>query len=89
MRDPAPSFAQVLSSSNSSPASNEPELPQPNIRGDLVSICISQTVYEKGIDYCKRNLRGRLVLNKGDKPCSSAEIHQKIHKQWRPLPHGR
>jgi len=84
VRPPAPalSFAQVLSSSTSSPSANEP-LPLPNIRGDLVSIRISQTVYEKGIDYCKRNLRGRLVLNKGDKPCSSSEIQQKLQKQWK------
>jgi len=39
-------------------------------------------MYEKGIEYCKRNLRGRMIFNKGDKPCSSTEIQQKLQKQW-------
>ena len=31
---------------------------------------------------CKRNLYGRLVLNKGDKPYTSKEIEVKLQKQW-------
>ncbi|AET02707.1 hypothetical protein MTR_8g046080 [Medicago truncatula] len=69
---PVQSFAQVLSSSISS-APNEP-LPQPTIRGESVSIRILQMLYEKGIEYCTRNLRGRLILSKGDKSYSSSEI---------------
>ena len=32
---------------------------------------------------CKRNLRGRLVLNKADKPYASKEIEEKLRKQWK------
>jgi len=32
---------------------------------------------------CKRNLRGRLVLTKGDKPYASKEIEDKLKKQWK------
>jgi len=77
----APSFAQMLSSSHTTPTSNV-ALPQPIIRGELVSIRISQTPYKKQIEFCKRNLRGRLILNKGDQPYSSTEIQQKLQKQW-------
>lgn len=75
------SFARALTSSYI--ASTNDNLPQPSIRGETVSIHISQTMYEKGIDVCKRNLRGRLVLNKGDKPYTSKEIEVKLQKQWK------
>jgi len=32
---------------------------------------------------CVRNLRGRLVLNKGDKPYTLKEIEDKLKKQWK------
>jgi len=32
---------------------------------------------------CKRNLRGRLVLNKGDKPYTAKDIHSKLQNQWK------
>jgi len=40
-------------------------------------------MYEKGVEVCKRNLRGRLVLNKGDKPYMAKEIEVKLQKQWK------
>jgi len=39
-----------------------------------VCIKISHAPYDKGIEICKRNLRGRLVLNKGDKPYTTKDI---------------
>jgi hypothetical protein len=48
-----------------------------------VSIKISPEVYEKGLKACKRNLRGRLVLNKGDKPYTTKEIQQRLEKHWK------
>nr|ABE93038.1 N-6 Adenine-specific DNA methylase [Medicago truncatula] len=76
-----PTFAQILTATTSSQESEEP-LPQPSIKGKQLSIKISQPIYEKGVDYCKRNLRGRLILNKGDKPYTSSEIHQRLQKLW-------
>jgi len=78
---PARSFAQVLAASQS--RSVNENLPQPIIRGDEVSIKISPEIYEKGLAVCKRNLGGRLVLNKGDKPYTTKEIQQKLEKQWK------
>jgi len=73
------SFVQALSAS-STICSNE-NLPQPLILGDSVSIKITQDMYEKGLAVCKRNLRGRLVLNKGNKPYTTRDIQLKIHHQ--------
>lgn len=38
------------------------QLPQRSIRGDSVSIRISQAEYDLGIEDCKRSLHGRLTL---------------------------
>jgi hypothetical protein len=83
---PAPpprSFAQALVASHN----NVPKttMPQPTIRGDTLSIRITQPVYEKGVNFCNRNLRGRLVLNIGDKPYTSKEIEDKLKKQWKTI----
>jgi len=71
---PASQTPAVIPTSASIPS------PQPTIIGDQLGICISQKMYEKGIEYCKCNLRGRMILNKGDKSCSSTEIQQKLQK---------
>jgi len=75
------SFAQLLTASHI--ASSNDNLPQPTIRGESVSIKISQAMYEKGMAVCKRNLRGRLVLNKADKPYATKDIHLKLQNQWK------
>jgi hypothetical protein len=72
----AASFAQILSAST--PTSSNDDLPQPSIRGETLNIKISQGMYEKGMAFCKRNLRGRLVLNKGDKPYAKRDIELKL-----------
>jgi len=76
------SFMQALTASSNMISSND-NLPQPLIRGESVSIHISQAIYEKGMAVCKRNLRGRLVLNKGDKPYTAKDIHSKLQNQWK------
>ena len=49
------SFAQALRTSPT--ISSNDNLPQPLIKGESVSIKISQDMYEKGMAVCKRNLR--------------------------------
>jgi hypothetical protein len=67
----------------------------PTIRGETLSVKITDTVYYRGLDFCKSNLRGRLVLNKGDKPYSIKDITAKLQKLWKVTgswhmtPHGR
>lgn len=77
---PTKSFAQVLATSQSSVKEISP---LPVIRGDEVSIKITPALYEKGLTVCKRNLRGRLVLNKGDKSYSTKEVQQKLVNHWK------
>lgn len=74
-----PSFAQAL---RGPPTSSDP-LPLPSIRGDILSMSISATTYTRGVDYCKINLRGRLVLSKGDKPYVTKDITAKLQKLWK------
>jgi len=78
---PPRSFAQALVASHSNVPKTD--MPQPTICGNTLSIRITQPVYENGVNVCKRNLRGRLVLNKGDKPYASKEIEDKLRKQWK------
>ncbi|KAK2404765.1 hypothetical protein QL285_054072 [Trifolium repens] len=72
--------AQVLSDSCQVQIS---QLPSPAIRGDSLSIKITQSEYEKGLLDCKMNLHGRLVLNKGDKPMSARDLSAKLSTVWK------
>jgi hypothetical protein len=74
-----PSFAQALCGT---PSISEP-LPLPSIRGETLSVSISSTAYSRGVDFCKINLRGRLVLNKGDKPYATKDVTAKLQKIWK------
>jgi len=74
-----PSFAQAL---RGTPVQSDP-LPVPTIRGETLPVKITDDVYYRGIDACKTNLCGQLVLNKGDKPYSSKGITVKLQKLWK------
>ena len=55
----------------------------PSICGDMLFVKIIDDVYVRGLDFCKTNLRGRLVMNKGDKPLSSKDLAAKLQKLWK------
>jgi len=74
-----PTFAQALRG----PLPTAEPLPLPSIHVDSLSISISTTACFRGLDYCKTNLRGRLVLSKGDKPYATKDITAKLHKLWK------
>jgi hypothetical protein len=78
---PKKSFAQALAAATV--ADTAPTLPSPVIRGETLCIPISDETYAQGIEACKRNLRGRLILNKGDKPYGSREVQTKLHQIWK------
>jgi hypothetical protein len=61
------SFAQVLHDSCEIQIS---QLLRAMIKGDSLYIKIMQEEYELGLTECKKNLHGRLLLKKGDKPVS-------------------
>jgi len=77
---PKQTFAQALC--GCSQTTTKP-LPLPTICGETLSISISVAAYSRGVDYCKINLRGRLVLNKGDKPYATKDITAKLQKLWK------
>ncbi|AES98689.2 hypothetical protein MTR_5g071600 [Medicago truncatula] len=76
---PKPSFDQVLRGNT---ILSDP-LPVPSIRGEILSVKITDDVYFCELDACKTNLRGRLLLNKGDKPYSSKDLADKLQKLWK------
>lgn len=75
-------FAQALSNSFNIPLS---QLPHPCVKGDSISIKISKDEYKKGLECCKNNLHGRLILSKGDKPIEIQDLREKLCKLWKPL----
>jgi len=78
---PVVSFAQALTASTKT--TSNANLPKPTIRGETLSIKITQDLYDCGMNFCKTNLRGSLVLDKGDKPYSTKEIESKLQKLWK------
>jgi len=76
---PKPSFAQALRGNT---VISDP-LPVPSIRGDILLVKITDAAYCRGLDACKTNLRGRLVLSKGDKPYSSKDLAAKLQTTWK------
>ncbi|PNX79318.1 putative NBS resistance protein, partial [Trifolium pratense] len=65
------SFAQMLHDSCDVQIAS---LPSPAIRGDSLCIKITHDEYEKGLTDCKRNLHGRLVMNKRNKPWTARDL---------------
>jgi hypothetical protein len=65
------------------------------IKGDSLYIKITLEEYELGLAECKKNLHGRLLLNKGDKPVTAQDLKSKLpalwktSNQWRMVPLGR
>jgi hypothetical protein len=86
------SFAQVLHDSCEIQIS---QLLRAMIKGDSLYIKIMQEEYELGLTECKKNLHGRLLLNKGDKPMTARDLKSKLPalwktgNQWRMVPLGR
>jgi len=73
------SFAQVLSPA----ATTTAPLPSRTIKGDNLSIKITEDAYFKGLEKCKHHMHSRLFLNKGYKSYTAKEIFVKLSKQWR------
>jgi hypothetical protein len=76
------SFAQALLNKVDAPLS---ELPKPCLKGNTLSIKISEDLYQSRLANCNNYLHGRLVLSKGDKPLSFKELHAKLLHLWKSL----
>ena len=77
---PKVSFAQALTASHQTVPNVRPT---PTLMGETLSIKITQAIYERGMNFCKTNLQGRLVLSKGEKAYSTKEIESKLQKHWK------
>jgi len=77
---PKPSFAQALRGPT---LTYTDPLPAPTIRGEMLSIQITKDAYLRGLEACRTNLQGRLMLNKGDKPYSSKDLFIKLQTTWK------
>ncbi|PNY02418.1 putative NBS resistance protein [Trifolium pratense] len=74
------SFVQALQDSCDVQIS---QLPEPAIKGEDLYIKITQSEYEKGLAEYKKNLHGRLVLNKGDQPITATDLRAKLSMLWK------
>ena len=59
------------------------DLPQPCMKGDSISIKISENEYTKGVEECKSILYGRLILKKGEKAPISKQLHETLIPLWK------
>ncbi|WJX52654.1 hypothetical protein P8452_38744 [Trifolium repens] len=61
------------------------QLPKPCLKGNSLSIKISEDVYQTGLANCNNYLHGRLVLSRGDHPVSSKDLRDKLLLLWKPI----
>jgi hypothetical protein len=76
------SFAQALNNACHVPIQN---FPKPCLKGDRLSIKIPEESYQAGLERCKNNLHGRLIMAKGDKPLRLNELREKLIQAWAPV----
>jgi hypothetical protein len=76
----AKSFAAALAGTN---VTENRHFPTPCIKGGGLSIKICQDEYNRGLEDCRKVLRARLTLNKGEKPYSARDLSVKIGKIWK------
>lgn len=50
-----------------------------------MSIKITEEEYHKGIDACRMNLHGKLLLSKGDKPMKYSDLRDKLSALRKPI----
>jgi hypothetical protein len=61
------------------------QLPKACLKGNSLSIKISEDIYQSSLAICNNYLHGRLVLSKGDNPLSSKDLREKLLQLWKPI----
>ncbi|XP_045802224.1 uncharacterized protein LOC123895782 [Trifolium pratense] len=74
------SFAQALSNSCNIPISN---LAKPCLKGEQISIKITEVEYLAGVLDCQNVLHGRFTLPKGSSPIRMQDLKERILKFWK------
>lgn len=54
------------------------QIPKPSLKGNSLSIKISEDIYQTRLANCSNYLHGRIVFSRGDKPFSSKELREKL-----------
>jgi hypothetical protein len=73
-------FAQALSNSCNIPTS---KLSKPCLKGEQVSIKITESEYVAGVLDCQNVLHGRFTLPKGSSPVRMQDLKERILKFWK------
>ncbi|KAK2417435.1 hypothetical protein QL285_039734 [Trifolium repens] len=77
-------FAQALKIHNKKETLYEC-MPQPCFKGESISIKITEKEYAKGVENCKFNLHGRLILKKGEIAPSCRELYSILSNLWKSI----
>lgn len=77
-----PTFASILNSEPPPLGFCIDDLQPPFLENGLVSVCISEEPYLRGLACCKTNLVGRLVLASKTPPLKSHELMQQLWALW-------
>ncbi|XP_058775610.1 uncharacterized protein LOC131649883 [Vicia villosa] len=72
-------FANVVSNVCNIPQS---QFPVPCLKGDRITITISEEEYKIGLQACRHNLHGRIVWPRGSTPTTVASIRTTLLSQW-------
>ncbi|MCI06020.1 pectin acetylesterase, partial [Trifolium medium] len=76
------SFVQALSNVCDIPLS---QLPKSCVKGDNIAILIPEEEYVVGINACKHNLHGRVILPKGTTPYIVEGLRAKLASLWKSI----
>ncbi|MCI06175.1 NBS resistance protein [Trifolium medium] len=77
------SFAQALANEAIEVSSNP--LPTPIVKGEHISVRITQEEYYKGVADCRNHLLGRLILKRGERSLTTQELYAKLKSIWQNL----
>ncbi|GAU16831.1 hypothetical protein TSUD_367780 [Trifolium subterraneum] len=75
-------FAQALTNVCDIPLS---QFPKACVKGDRIAIAIPEDDYLDGIDACKHNLHGRVILPKGSSPMTIDSLKSKLSAMWKSI----
>ncbi|KAL8541482.1 hypothetical protein ACS0TY_002668 [Phlomoides rotata] len=77
------SFADTVRPAAHHPHSTPiPDSMKPYKYGDFFSIDIDEGIYQQGVADLQECLIGRIMMSQGDKPYSTLELGEKLHKIW-------
>jgi hypothetical protein len=60
-------------------------MPKPCIKGGYICVKLTHNVYERGVEVCKKNFHGRLVMTKGDKLLMSYDLILMLQIIWKDM----